>query len=37
MIIDRYAKQNATDTEMRMAASKANALGFIENNQFGMS
>ncbi len=32
----RYTKENATDEEMRAAAEKANALGFIENNEFGI-
>jgi len=31
----RYSKENATDQEMRAAAEQANALGFIENNEFG--
>ena len=30
----KYAKQNATEEEMRAAAEKANAIGFIENNEF---
>ena len=30
----KYAKENATDQEMRAAAEKANAIGFIENNEF---
>jgi len=31
----KYGKNNATDQEMRAAAEKANALSFIENNEFG--
>jgi len=30
----RYAKQEATNEEMREAAIRANALGFIEKNEF---
>jgi len=30
----KYAKENATDEEMRTAAEKANAIGFIESNEF---
>ena len=30
----KYAKENATDEEMRAAAEKANAIGFIESNDF---
>jgi len=30
----KYAKGNATDQEMKAAAEKANALSFIENNEF---
>ncbi len=30
----KYAKENATDQEMRTAAERANAIGFIENNEF---
>ena len=30
----KYAKDNATDQEMRTAAERANAIGFIENNEF---
>ena len=33
----RYGKDNATDVEMKAAAEKANALTFIENNEFGNS
>ena len=32
---NRYAKDNATMEEVREAAAKANALGFIESNEFG--
>jgi len=31
----KYSKQDATMAEIRAAASEANALGFIENNEFG--
>jgi len=30
----KYSKENATDEEMKAAAQKANALSFIENNEF---
>ena len=30
----KYAKDNATDQEMRTAAERANAISFIENNEF---
>ena len=33
---NRYAKDNATMEEVRAAATKANAIGFIENNEFGI-
>ena len=33
--IIRYTKEDATDEEMREAARQANALKFIEENQFG--
>ena len=32
----RYTKENASDEEIRNAAAIANALEFIENNQFGI-
>jgi len=30
----KYSKESATDQEMRDAATRANAIGFIENNEF---
>jgi len=30
----KYAKENASDEEMRTAAERANAIGFIESNEF---
>ena len=36
-ISDRYSKENATAEEVRQAASEANALGFIERNEFGIT
>src|SRR5262249_30626793 len=30
----KYTKEKASDEEMRSAAAEANALGFIENNEF---
>lgn len=35
-LLCRYAKDTATDTEMKEAARKANALSFIEKSEFGM-
>ena len=32
----RYSKEDATDAEMREAAERANAIKFIENNEFGI-
>lgn len=32
---DRYSKEDATAEEVRQAAAEANALGFIERNEFG--
>ncbi len=32
----RYSKENASEQEMKSAAEKANALSFIENNDFGI-
>ena len=32
----RYSKEDATDQEMREAATRANAIGFIEKNEFGI-
>ncbi len=31
----RYSKEDATKEEVRQAAAEANALGFIERNEFG--
>jgi len=31
----RYSKENASEQEMKNAAEKANALSFIESNEFG--
>jgi ABC-type multidrug transport system, ATPase and permease components len=31
----RYSREDATLEEMRQAAQQANALQFIENNEFG--
>jgi ABC-type multidrug transport system, ATPase and permease components len=33
---NRYSKEDATLEEMRQAAQQANALQFIENNEFGI-
>ena len=35
-LYNRYTKPDATMAEVRAAAEEANALDFIENNQFGM-
>lgn len=34
-ILFRYAKEGATDEDMKNAARRANALDFIERNNFG--
>ena len=33
----KYAKEDATDAEMRSVAERANALGFIESNEFDVA
>ena len=36
IIYYRYAREDATEGEVREAAARANALGFIEKNEFGI-